>query len=47
MKHYKIIHNGLVYCVDVYANNKREAIAKYRKQWNLESKRINLKIWEG
>ena len=46
MKHYRIIHTGLVYCVDVCADNKRDAIAKYRAQWCLENKRINLQIWE-
>ncbi len=45
MKHYQIIHKGLVYCVDVYANSKQEAISQYRHQWNLENKRINLQIW--
>lgn len=42
MKHYHILHDGLVYYVDVYATSKREAIAQYRKQWRLERKRINL-----
>ena len=46
MKHYQIFHNGLVYCVDVYASSKKDAINKYRKQWNLVSKHINLQIWE-
>ena len=46
MKHYRIMHTGLIYCVDVYASSKREAIAKYRSQWNLENKRINLQAWE-
>lgn len=46
MKHYQIIHNGLVYCVDIYASSKREAIAQYRQQWKLEGKRINLQCWE-
>lgn len=47
MRHYKIIHDGLVYSVDCYATSKREAIDNYRKQWNLERKRINLQIWEA
>ena len=46
MKHYRIIHNGLVYCVDVYASSKKDAINKYRNQWNLVGKHINLQIWE-
>lgn len=46
MKHYQIIHNGLVYCVDVYASSKKDAINKYRNQWNLVGKHINLQIWE-
>lgn len=46
MKHYQIIHDGLIYCVDVYAINKKAAIAQYRKQWHLIGKRINLQIWE-
>ena len=46
MKHYRVIHTGLTYCVDVYASSKREAIAQYRSQWDLERKRINLQIWE-
>lgn len=47
MEHYKIIHKGLVYCVDVYASSKKDAINKYRKQWNLVGKHINLQIWEA
>ena len=46
MKHYQIIHKGLIYCVDVYASSKRDAIEQYRKQWQLAGKRINLQIWE-
>ena len=46
MKHYQIIHNGLIYCVDVYASSKKDAINKYRNQWNLVGKHINLQIWE-
>ena len=46
MKHYQIIHNGLAYCIDVYASSKKDAIIKYRKQWNLVGKHINLQIWE-
>ena len=47
MKKYYIIHDGLVYAANVYASNKRQAIAEYRKKWNLENRRINLVIWEG
>lgn len=46
MKHYQIIHKGLVYCVDVYASSKKDAITKYRNQWDLVGKHINLQIWE-
>ena len=46
MKHYQIIHNGLIYCVDVYASSKKDAINKYRNQWDLVGKHINLQIWE-
>ena len=46
MKHYQIIHNELVYCVDVYASSKKDAINKYRNQWGLVGKHINLQIWE-
>ena len=47
MKHYQIMHKGLVYCVDVYASSKKAAITQYRQQWNLVSKHINLQIWEA
>ena len=47
MNKYYIIHDGLVYAATVYANSKRQAIADYRKNWNLENKRINLSIWKG
>ena len=46
MKHYQIIHKGLIYCVDVYASSKRDAIEQYRRQWQLTGKHINLQIWE-
>lgn len=47
MNKYYIIHDGLVYAASVYTSNKRQAIAEYRKKWNLENKRINLIIWKG
>lgn len=47
MNKYYIHHDGLIYAANVYASSKRQAIADYRKQWNLENKRINLVIWKG
>ena len=46
MKKFNILHDGLVYCVTVYAKSKKQAIADYRKQWQLQGKKINLQIWQ-
>lgn len=47
MNKYYIIHDGMVYAANVYANSKKQAIADYRYKWNLQNKRINLQIWKG
>ena len=46
LKRYGITHNGLAFVENIYGTSKRDAISRYREQWDLQGKRICLQIWE-
>lgn len=46
MKHFMIQIPNEVYASDMYANSKKEAIEKYKKQWKLDRMPRGYGIWE-
>lgn len=46
MKAYSLICAGMDYSVTEYGKNKKDAIKRFRQQWNLERKHLRIAIWE-